>query len=180
MLFFLLVHSWESFTTPAKDWRMPLDRRWWACRCAGTSKSTKMSSWFLVSNFSVLCDWEMCSWAWKPECECTRLRACCVDSEVASVARRVISKKRNPLLLVQKSRRGADWKQVGGEGRDASSHTSVRRRRAWTWKSLVANIRKDLVQRQIPYLPTPGGFAMLYILGPVSINNSQRTNHDEW
>lgn len=70
MLFFLLVHSWESFTMPAKDWRMPLDRRWWACRCAGTSKSTKMSSWFLVSNFSVLCDWEMCSWAWKPECEC--------------------------------------------------------------------------------------------------------------
>lgn len=76
---------------------MPLDRRWWACRCAGISKSTKMSSWFLVSNFSVLCDWEMCSWAWKPECECTRLRACCVDSEVAC-------QKGNPLLLVQKSR----------------------------------------------------------------------------
>ena len=98
MVFFLLVCSWESFTTPAKDWKMPLDRRWWACQCAGTSKSTKMNSWFLVSNFSILCDWEMCSWAWKPERECTRLRACMCWFRSCFCCQ-----KGNPLLLAQKS-----------------------------------------------------------------------------
>ena len=176
MVFFLLVCSWESFTTPAKDWKMPLDRRWWACQCAGTSKSTKMNSWFLVSNFSILCDWEMCSWAWKPERECTRLRACmCWFRSCFCCQKGTPFCWRRNLGMLRSWLKASWWRRTRCFiPHQCPQRTSLNLKVSWQGKHTERSCAK--ANPIFSY----SGWLCYAVLGPLSINNNQRTSHDEW